>query len=219
VRPFARPNVDRPQDQENPVKRLLGTTTLARVSALALTGCGSDHNTTHNGGTSTSSTSDNEADEMFLAGMVRHHSQALTMSHLAKDRAASPQVRSLAAKIEAAQGPEIATMEGWLRAWGVGTSATSGGMEGVGHGSGGPGMGHGMPGMMSDADMALLKAATGLAFDELWLKMMTEHHRGAVDASRTEQAEGTSTEVKALARRIETVQAAEIAQMEKLLSS
>nr|WP_268984735.1 DUF305 domain-containing protein [Streptomyces sp. CC228A] len=46
--------------------------------------------------------------------MVVHHRQALVMTALAPDRAASQQVKNLAARIEAAQGPEIAAMQAWL---------------------------------------------------------------------------------------------------------
>jgi uncharacterized protein (DUF305 family) len=43
--------------------------------------------------------------------MIEHHTQALEMTGLAPKRAASGQVKRLAARIAAAQGPEITTMK------------------------------------------------------------------------------------------------------------
>ncbi|WP_079170864.1 MULTISPECIES: DUF305 domain-containing protein [unclassified Streptomyces] len=68
----------------------------------------------------------NAADFSYMRMMVVHHRQALVMTALAPDRAASPQVKNLAARIEAAQGPEIAAMQAWLethRAHGEGGQA------------------------------------------------------------------------------------------------
>lgn len=63
-------------------------------------------------------------------------------------------LKELAVKIEAAQGPVIATMSAWLKA--SGKNIPSGGaMDGMNHGAGG------MPGMMSTDDMALLYSASG----------------------------------------------------------
>ncbi len=56
----------------------------------------------------------NAADFSYMRMMVVHHRQALVMTALAPDRAASQQVKNLAARIEAAQGPEIAAMQAWL---------------------------------------------------------------------------------------------------------
>ncbi|MGC1214716.1 MAG: DUF305 domain-containing protein [Micromonospora sp.] len=83
------------------------------------------------------------------------------LAELADTRAADPEVKKLAGQIKAAQDPEIATMTGWLSAWGMPAPSAS-----TGHGTSMPGMDHGMPGMMSDADMAKLAAASGADFDK-----------------------------------------------------
>ncbi|MFP5371805.1 MAG: DUF305 domain-containing protein [Actinomycetes bacterium] len=46
--------------------------------------------------------------------MIPHHGSALDMAQMARDRAADQRVKDLAARIEAAQDPEIETMSGWL---------------------------------------------------------------------------------------------------------
>lgn len=157
----------------------------------------------------------NQADIEFVQGMIPHHEQAVTMSELAASRAASPGVKTLAARIQAAQAPEITQMKGFLNDWGV--KEESGGMSGM-SGMGGGGVG-GHPGMLGDDDLGRLKAAKGQDFDRMFLQGMIGHHRGAITAAQTEQAKGQALEAKALAGEIIKAQQAEIAEMEKLLTS
>ncbi len=153
----------------------------------------------------------------FAKDMIPHHRQATEMAALAETRTDTAAVLDLAARIRAAQDPEITTMSEWLTSWGEdvpGDDATMGGMD---HSS----MGHdsdSMPGMMSDDQLAELEAATGLGFDQLFLAMMTEHHEGAVEMARTEQADGRNAEAVALATTIVKEQTAEIAEMDSLLA-
>jgi uncharacterized protein (DUF305 family) len=144
--------------------------------------------------------------------MIPHHEQAIEMAELAADRAQSTDVKELAADIEAAQGPEIEQMNAWLDQWGQDTTS-SGSMD---HGD----MGHGATGgMMTEDDMTMLEDADGAQFDRMFLEMMIEHHEGAIDMARTEQANGENADAVALAKQIETDQEAEIAKMKTLLGS
>jgi len=54
----------------------------------------------------------------FAQDMIPHHAQAIVMSTMAKKQARDPELRQLAADIQAAQEPEIEQMSGWLKAWG-----------------------------------------------------------------------------------------------------
>jgi uncharacterized protein (DUF305 family) len=170
----------------------------------------------------------NEADVMFTQMMIEHHRGAIEMAQLAPDRAASQQVKDLAAKIEAAQAPEIELMTSWLQAWdaamstgGMDMATTGGGMD-MGTTSGGMDMSTsssgmaGMPGMMTAEQMTALTAATGAEFDRMFLEMMVMHHQGAVAMADTEIAEGTNQEALTLAESIKTSQTAEIAEMQQL---
>lgn len=154
----------------------------------------------------------NAADVAFATDMVPHHAQAVTMADMALAQATTPDVKSLAAAIKAAQGPEIRTMSGWLAGWGA-PVPDSGGHDMAGMGGASTG------GMMSDQQMADLGQATGNAFDRMWLQLMTAHHRGAVATAKTELATGQSTEAKTLAQSIITGQSAEIATMSTLLGA
>jgi uncharacterized protein (DUF305 family) len=67
--------------------------------------------------------------------------------------------------------------------------------------------------------MAELEAAKGAEFELLWLKMMIEHHEGAIEMAQNEQAEGHHEGAIDLAENVESAQQDEIATMETLLGS
>ncbi|KWX01179.1 Uncharacterized protein LI90_2207 [Carbonactinospora thermoautotrophica] len=158
----------------------------------------------------------NDADVTFAQQMIPHHQQAVDMAELAETHAQDAEVKKLAAKIQAAQAPEIEMMSGWLRAWGKPVPTA---MPSVGHGGHQmPSMGgHQMPGMMTQQEMDQLMAARGAEFDRMFLQMMIKHHEGAVEMARTEQAQGVNPEAKKLAGQIAASQTAEIAEMRELL--
>ena len=163
----------------------------------------------------------NAADATFAQGMIPHHKQAVMMAEMASSRAKSPAVKALAAQIQAAQDPEITTMNGWLTSWGQPTAESGmGGMGGMGGGTAGH-SDHGMGstgGMMSDADMVKLSTLTGAAFDREFLTMMTAHHNGAISMARTQLTQGQFQPAKDLAQNIITSQTAQIATMKTLLT-
>ena len=67
----------------------------------------------------------NAADLAFAQQMIVHHQGAVEMADMAPSRAANQQVKDLAARIKAAQAPEIEQMTGWLTLWGAGMSAST----------------------------------------------------------------------------------------------
>lgn len=180
-------------------------TAVVAASLLVLTACGNDDDA--------STDSHNDADVSFAQQMIPHHEQAIEMARLAGSRASSQEVKDLAADIEAAQEPEIRIMTDWLEEWGEDVPAEE--MPGMDHG----GMSSGdMPGMMSEEDLAGLGSASGPKFDRMFLTMMIEHHEGAVEMARTEQADGENPDAIALAEDIESAQTEEIALMQDLLA-
>ncbi|GAB3294292.1 DUF305 domain-containing protein [Parasphingorhabdus pacifica] len=218
--------------------RAVGASIVAVAAAVLVAGCGGAEQEGMSGmhhGTPPSASQPpakagqhNDADVVFAQGMIPHHAQAVEMSRLAPERARSPQVKDLARQIEAAQGPEIEMLTGWLRSWGV--EAPHGDMPGMGHeGMHGmdhgsmpdqdmPGAGHGgMQGMMTPEDMQRLSQARGADFDRAFLTMMIAHHEGAVDMARTELEQGQFPEAKKMAQQIIDTQQAEIDTMRGLL--
>ncbi|HWM38349.1 MAG TPA: DUF305 domain-containing protein [Streptomyces sp.] len=193
----------------------------ALTAALLLAACGSSpdekapgeaHGGGHAGekGAGKSGKSGNAADVSFAQGMIPHHRQALEMAELSPSRASSRKVKSFADDVWKAQDPEIKTMTGWLKAWDEKVpDGTSGGHSAH--------SGHSMPGMMTSDDMAKLKDTSGKKFDREFLKLMIEHHEGAVKMARTEAEKGSYGPAKRMARNIERAQTAEITYMRRLL--
>ncbi len=151
----------------------------------------------------------NAQDVTFVKDMIPHHEQAVVMSDLALSQAGSPAVKDLATRIKAAQAPEIATMQGWLTAWGEDAAG--------GHDMGSMDMG-GMKGMASDEELSALRAASGTEFDKLYLKDMTAHHEGAVEMAKAEIAKGKDPAAKTLAQQITSSQEKEITEMRQLMA-
>ena len=54
-------------------------------------------------------------------------------------------------------------------------------------------------------------------FETMWMRMMIEHHEGAIEMARTEQDDGVFPAAIDLAESIETSQTAEIELMEELI--
>ena len=202
-------------------KRFFALSAVA-LGTVLLAGCGSDDTP----GTAPSSTAapsasgsaqvsaeHNDADAMFAQMMIMHHRQAIDMAKMAATRAASADVKTLAAKIQAAQDPEIQTMSTWLMAW---DAAMPTGMPGMDMGEGNSSM-PSMPGGMSDADMEKLEALSGAAFDKEFLTMMVAHHEGAIQMAQQQVKNGKNPEAVGLARKIVADQTAEVAEIQKML--
>ncbi|KUN15320.1 copper resistance protein [Streptomyces canus] len=192
--------------------------TVSAVFALAACGGGDDSGSAASSpsvSAETSADAHNAQDVSFAQGMIPHHQQAIEMAELADGRAASTQVKDLAARVEKAQGPEISTMTGWLKSWDEKVPESMPGMDHSGM-EGMEGM-EGMDGMMDSADMGKLKKASGKDFDSMFLTMMVEHHEGAVKMATTEKAKGQYKAATAMAGDIVTAQNAEISEMKKLL--
>ena len=177
--------------------RTIVITLTAALSLTALAACSNgDDQADHNA-----------ADVSFAQDMIPHHRQATEMAAMAESHTENADVRELAAKITAAQQPEIDLMSGWLKSWDEEVPDQMSGMDHSGV----------MPGMMSADDMAGLEKASGNDFDRMFLTMMIKHHEGAIEMAKAEEDEGASTDAIELARRIQKDQAAEIRSMDGLL--
>jgi len=208
--------------------------TAAALSCGALSACGGSSDTERSSSSPRSGQSGppvpaskpfNAADVAFATAMIQHHAQALAMVDLTHGRHLSPRAHRLAQQILEAQGPQIQTMTGWLHAWHRPVPETvrdhmnaedEGGMGGMSTDSP-ANAGSDLPGMMSAREMSALESASDADFESRWLRMMIEHHEGAVEMARTEQSHGEYADATALARTIATSQAKEIARMRSLL--
>ena len=203
-------------------------TALALGLTLGLAGCGGNNDASGMGGmdhgsgspqmsstsasqgspSSSTAAQFNDADVMFVQGMLPHHQQAVEMSDmLLKKSGVSADTTALAQQIKAAQGPEITTMQGWLKAWG---KSADGGMGGMDHDMGG--------GMATEAEMEKFDQAGGKTGGMMFLEMMTAHHQGAIAMAKMEVQNGKNPDTIAMAKNIAASQQAEIDTMKKLLA-
>ncbi|MFH9721793.1 DUF305 domain-containing protein [Streptomyces sp. NPDC017254] len=124
------------------------------------------------------------ADAGFARDMSVHHQQAVEMSFIVRDRTRDEEVRRLAYDIANTQANQRGMMLGWLDLWGL--PKVESGVEPMtwmgmgGSGDTGPLDGALMPGMATNAQLDELRRASGREAEILYLKLMTEHHRGGV---------------------------------------
>ncbi|MCZ9350429.1 DUF305 domain-containing protein [Streptomyces mutabilis] len=150
--------------------------------------------------------SPNSADVSYARMMIQHHAQALEMTELVPEQAESGQVKKLAERISAAQGPEIEAMRGWLKT----------------HGKKETGDGHAhdhaaMPGMATEAQLEKLRKARGKAFDQLFLTLMITHHEGAISMATDVKSQGNNVQVEEMADDVVAQQTSEISRMRRML--
>lgn len=184
------------------------------------------------------------ADIHFMTAMIDHHAQALRIARWAPTHGASPAVQTLAERIINGQRDEIRTMQQWLRDRGLPVPQPDLGEHAAGahtmqhdsahhaahhpagrdsapmhaHGAGGN---HAtMPGMLTEEQLAQLDAARGREFDRLFLTLMIQHHKGAVEMARelfsTYGAAQDETVFK-FASDVHVDQVTEIERMERML--
>lgn len=167
---------------------------LAVAGTLAAGGCGDDDKSNGAG----AEAGGNGVDRAFVADMIPHHESAIEMAEIAKRRAASDFVKTLAAAVVHTQGEEITRMR-----------AEDGALERTGVEIGTLGVDEHAMGM--DEDPAMLTTAD--PFDRAFLEMMIPHHEGAIEMAKVELAKGADPELKALAQDIIDAQQREIADM------
>jgi uncharacterized protein (DUF305 family) len=163
-----------------------------------------------------------EADVRFMQHMIVHHAQAVEMVALMRTRASSETVRRLAERIGQSQAAEMALMQEWLTSRGLPTEMADMHAGHQGHMGGAPDPQVPlMPGMLSPAQMTALAAASGPAFDRLFLEGMIQHHQGAlnmVDALLTDPEAGEDPTLSDFTTSVTADQSAEILRMQSVLS-
>jgi uncharacterized protein (DUF305 family) len=151
------------------------------------------------------------ADVRFMQGMIGHHAQAIEMTALLASRSRSDDMRMLALRIEVSQADEIGMMRQWLEARGEAVPD-----EHAHHARGAPLM----PGMLTPEEMEQLAAASGDAFDRLFLASMIKHHEGAlimVEELFATSGAGQDSEIFAFSSDVDADQRMEIERMAAML--
>ncbi|GIH25679.1 hypothetical protein Aph01nite_39890 [Acrocarpospora phusangensis] len=144
----------------------------------------------------------NDADVTFAASMIPHHLQALDLTQLAATRADDLWVRDLAGRVRSQREPEIRLLKGLLDGWGEEPLPRD----------------HDLPGGVSKAEMDKLAAASGAAFDRMFVTLLIAHHEGALTLARAEQEQGAHADAKAMAGGMVVTQESELKEMKKYLT-
>jgi len=180
-------------------------------------------------------------DVAFMQHMIVHHAQAVEMVTLLEAQGADAKVKRLGRRIALSQQAEMDQMRGWLmdRAQPVempgmaadphaahGAPAATGhdahaGMDHGSHGAAASDETPVMAGMLSPRQMRTLAAASGAAFDRLFLQGMIQHHQGAldmVDELMVQPDAAQDTFLSDFTTSVVADQSAEILRMQSLLS-
>ena len=174
--------------------------------------------------TADSAKAPNPADVKFMTDMIAHHAQAVVIGKWVPSHGTSEELKTLASRVVLSQKDEIALMSNWLRDHGQPVpevDTTGAGLHGM---SGMAGM-HDMPhmaGMLSHDQLVELDSTRGPAFDQLWLRDMIGHHKGALTMVHDLfESEGAARDdgVYTLASNIEYDQSTEIERMQKMLAA
>ena len=146
----------------------------------------------------------------FIDMMIMHHRQGTAMGRLAERKGSTAALKAFARRTAADQESELLELKRHRDHWYPGA----------------PEMDHSqmmaMPGMSGHAnmdtqgDMARLQAATGKAFDRLFLDMMIPHHQMAIEMAREATTKAEHAELKEMARLTVSKQQKEVAEMNRL---
>lgn len=170
----------------------------------------------------------------FARDMVVHHTQGVTMAHLAELNSTNHEVQIVAYDIEYTQTSQIGTMNGWLGMWDVPllTSATPMSWMGSTGMADMAGMvaattagtssrlsdGAIMPGMATNAEMAKLQGLKGEASDIFFLQLMIRHHEGGAAMMKYAANHALSPVVQNFSSKMLEAQTSEIGVMTGMLT-
>jgi uncharacterized protein (DUF305 family) len=121
--------------------------------------------------------------------MIPLNEQTLLLIELTPKQTSDPETRRLATQVGDGHRGELTRLRELLRQAGVPESNEH--------------EGHDMPGMVTTEDLRALTAATGTAFDQLFLTNMRDHLEQTVRLARAEQGSGHEPHVRDLAKEIE----------------
>ncbi len=171
-------------------------------------------------------------DAGFSRDMRAHHSQAVQMSFLVRERTDDADVDQLALDILLTQQQQVGQMYAWLEDWGLPQSssgdrmawmsdASMGGMDRGDRDLGDMGdmgdMAGGMPGMASNAELQALEAAEGEDAERIFLQLMIPHHEAGVEMADYAVENASTGQVRLLAESISVAQQSELTVLNDLL--
>lgn len=148
----------------------------------------------------------------FLRDMYTHHSQAVAMGMIIRDRTEDPELEALATDIALTQSTQMGTMLGYLDLWDIPLGSSELPMAWMGHPTQGL-----MSGMATPEEIERLRTLPVTEAEALFLELMIRHHQGGVEMAEAYLERGDQEEVAFMADRIMLLQASEIDTMNAML--
>jgi uncharacterized protein (DUF305 family) len=146
---------------------------------------------------------DRGADQDYMRHMVTHHRQGVALAQLGAERASTPHLQSLARLMVASQAGENRIFEGWWKSWFDTPMPECSAQERAD-----------MPGYLTGAQIKEVRDATPDRFDDVFIHLMSLHHRGAVAMADAQWHSRGDLRLRIMAHAIRHEQQGEIALME-----
>jgi uncharacterized protein (DUF305 family) len=143
---------------------------------------------------------DQAADQAYIRHMHTHHAQGVELAELGAARASDPHLRALARLMVASQRGESRIFENWQRRWFELPMQICSAEERAA-----------MPGLLQAERVQQLQSVASPQFDALFVRLMTEHHRGAVSMANAEWHGSGDVRLRIMAHAIRHEQQGEIA--------
>ena len=152
----------------------------------------------------------NDVDVGFLSDMETHHGGAISLAFAYLGREHDPLIGQMAREIVLEQSQEISVMNAYLNQAGPRKSTTDDvAMDWMGRAV----PLNRMPGMPTAAEMSELRAAEGAQADEVFSRLMIDHHAAGVAMADAAAENGENGNVRRLATAMAKVQRSEIAEL------
>lgn len=149
-----------------------------------------------------------ELDRMFMQHMATHHDAGVSLARSALASTPSPEPAALARLVIAEQTREAALLRNWWRSW-FGTDLPELPADHVA-------MVHGIP---SAQEVARLRQLSGQDADRLFLRLIRQHHRGAVEMSDEAWSRAGDPRLRTFAYSVRHAQSGQIRWIDALLAT
>jgi uncharacterized protein (DUF305 family) len=145
---------------------------------------------------------DKGSDQTYMRHMRTHHEQGIELASIAAERATDPHLRALAGLMAASQAGENKLFEAWWQSWFKEPMALCSAAERAE-----------MPGLLTAEQARRLRQEPRSSFDQLFVRLMTIHHAGAVAMADNQIGGNGDLRLRIMAHAIRHAQQGEIALM------
>lgn len=155
------------------------------------------------------------AEAGFMRDMNLHHSQAVEMAMIIRDRTEDPELFALATDIALTQSTQMGAMQAYLESWGLPFASADPPMTWMGM----PIEDGLMPGMATPDQIQQLRDLPVAEAEVLFLELMIRHHQGGVEMAEALLERSDHSSIELMAQRTIALQDMEIGSMNQMLEA